>query len=71
MKRILGFQLFFTAVLCLLAFGLAAGPDHYRAAVAETVLFSDISRPPKEVVKRNLDIYEAAVKAAAKNCSIS
>ncbi|GFY06341.1 pantetheinase [Trichonephila clavipes] len=65
--NIFHFQLFFSTVLSLLAFGLAAGPEHYRAAVAETVMFSDVSRPPKEVVKRNLDIYEAAVKASAKN----
>ncbi|GFT15346.1 pantetheinase [Nephila pilipes] len=67
MKRILDVQLFFTVILCLLVSGFAAGHNYYRAAVLETVRFSDVSRPPKEVVKRNLDIYEAAVKTASEN----
>ncbi|GBN58410.1 hypothetical protein AVEN_202764-1, partial [Araneus ventricosus] len=60
-------QLQLTAILGLFSCVLGAGDIYYRAAVLEPVHFSDLTHSATDVVKRNLDIYETAVKTAAIN----
>ncbi|XP_055949033.1 vascular non-inflammatory molecule 3-like [Argiope bruennichi] len=67
MERILSLQLQLTANVCLFFYALAAGDSYYRAAVLEPVQFSDVTYSPTYVVKRNLELYETAVKTAAIN----
>ncbi|GIX94632.1 pantetheinase [Caerostris darwini] len=67
MEKALCFEIQLIATFVLFVYGSGAGDNYYRAAVLEPVQFTDVSHVPKEVIKRNLDIYETAAKTALAN----
>ncbi|GFT15355.1 biotinidase [Nephila pilipes] len=54
-------------VLFYFSYVINAEKDFYRAAVLELAQFSNISYPPADILRKNLEVYDIAAKTAAKH----